>query len=145
MLATALGLKDVGDRFLSQLFPGISSPITSKEISSALSRDTKIFLGSALGIKEWRHVTVAFSSAHKDPHAIRIRGTDPDNQIRGHTNEVANTHYGNTLGDPVGVGFDTLKQQLQTAHWWFHLTGMLTFLNSDSNSSIIMFCRYSKR
>ena len=75
---------------------------------------------------QWRQITVAFSDAHKDPYAIRIRSVDPDNQIRGHTNEVANNHYGNTLEDPVGASFHILKQHLQTSHWWFHLVGMCT-------------------
>jgi len=126
-LATALKLPVVGDRFLSLLLPGFSSPTTSEDISTALRQDTSKFLGSEIGLRDWRQITVAFSEAHKDPHAIRIRGIDPDNQIRGHTNEVANTNYGNTSVDPVGIGFSILKQQLQTAHWWFRLVGMLVF------------------
>lgn len=141
MLATVLKIPEVGDRFLSQLLPGLSSPTTSEDISSALRRDTSKFLGNTIGLKDWRQITVGFSNAHKDPHAVRIRGIDPDNQIRGHTNETANAYYGNTLEDPVGVGFQILRQQLQTAHWWFHLVGMLIFLNLNSNSLMVIFHR----
>lgn len=73
-------------------------------------------------------MTVAFSDAHKDPDAVIIRGVDPDNQIRGHSNAMANRNYGNTLEDPVGTGFRVLRSQLQTAHWWFRLVGMSTLL-----------------
>jgi hypothetical protein len=133
MLATALKIPDVGDRFLSRLLPGLSSPTTSKDISSALCQDTSKFLGSAIGLKDWRQITVGFSRAHKDPELAKIRGTDPDNQIRGHSNETANANYANTKEDPVDVEFRILKEQLQTAHWWFCLVGMLIFLNSNSN------------
>lgn len=144
LLATALSLPDVGDRFLSRLLPGISSPGTSEDISSALRRDTSRFLGSGIGIRDWRQITVGFSDAHRNPHTIEIRNIDPDNQIRGHTNEVANAHYGNTLEDPAGVGLATLQKQLQVAHWWFHLVGVLMFLISNASPLKNDFYRYPK-
>lgn len=143
-LATALQLQDVGDRFLSRLLPGLMSPATSGDITIALRRDTKRFLGSAIGLKDWRHITVAFSEAHKDPDAVKIRRVDPDNQLRGHTNETAITHYGNTSEDPGGVGFSALKQQLQAAHWWFDLVGMLVFYY-QSQTIMAIFRRHPKR
>jgi hypothetical protein len=127
MLATALDLPDVGNRIFHQLLPGFTSPTTPNDISSALCQSSLKFLHSKIGLKDWRQITVAFSAAHKDPDAVKIHGVDPDNQLRGHTNETANTHYANTLEDPVGVGFHTLKRQLQAAHWWFHLVGMTVF------------------
>ena len=87
-----------------------------------------MFLGNSIGLRDWRQITIAFSEAHRDWDAVRICDTEPDNQIQGHGNNIANTDYGNTLEDPIGVGFHVLGQHLETARWWFHLVGMLTFL-----------------
>jgi len=80
-LATALGLLEVEDRFLSQLFPGVSSPTKSKDISLTLCQDTSKFLGGAIGLRDWRQITVTFLGAHKDTDAVISCGIDPDNQI----------------------------------------------------------------
>ena len=128
-IANALGLQDAGDRFLARLFPGLESPTTSTDISKALRQHTSKFLGSKIGLKDWRQITATFSRAHKDPHAVQIRGIDPDNQIRGHNNQTANGSYGVLSEDPAGVGFETLMSHLQTAHWWYHLVGMFISLH----------------
>ena len=126
LLANALGLEDVGDRFLSQLFPSLTASQTaSGDISAALKRDTLESLGNPVGIRDWRHVTVGFSRAHKDPDLLQIRQKDPDNQIRGHGNETADSIYAVTPHDPVGVSFDKIWFHLRAAHWWFHLVGAL--------------------
>jgi len=128
LLAHALRLENAGDKFLSRLFPGLPPPTLSGDISASLKRDTLKFLGSGLGLRDWRHVTVGFSRAHKDPNILQIRHVDPDNQIRGHTNETSNSNYAITPDDPVGVGLDKIRSHLQAAHWWFHLTGVFIFL-----------------
>lgn len=128
LLANALHIGGVGDQFLSRLFPSLTtSQITSEDISAALKRDTLKFLGSGVGLKNWRHITVGFSRAHKDPNLPQIRDIDPDNQIRGHNNETSDSNYAITSVDPVGVGFDKLWSHLRVAHWWFHLVG--TFIS----------------
>ena len=125
LLANALQIDDGGDRFLSRLFPSLTtSQTTSGDISAALKRDTTKFLGTGVGLRDWRHVTVGFSRAHKDPNLLQIRGVDPDNQIRGHDNDTSNLNYAITSDDPVGVGFDKLWSHLRVAHWWFHLVCM---------------------
>jgi hypothetical protein len=121
VLAHALRLEGAKDRFLSRLFPGLTSPISSGDISAALQRDTLKFLGSGIGLRGWRHVTVGFSRAHKDPGILQVRQIDPDNQIRGHNNDTSDSNYAINPEDPVGVGFDKIRSHLQTAHWWFHL------------------------
>ncbi|KAF9780658.1 hypothetical protein BJ322DRAFT_1023881 [Thelephora terrestris] len=123
-IAKALGIQDFGDRFLARLFPGLEFPTTSTDISKALCQDTSRFLGSKIGLKDWRQITATFSRAHKDPYAVQIRGVDPDNQIRGHNNQTSNENYGITPEDPTGIRFETLKSHLQTAHWWYHLVGI---------------------
>lgn len=133
LLAHALRLEDVGDQFLSRLFPGLPSPTSSGDISASLKRDTLKFLGSGLGLRNWRHVTVGFSRAHKDPDLLRIRHIDPDNQIRGHSNETSTLNYAITSDDPVTVGFDKLRSHLQAAYWWFDLVG--TFISFSLNKA----------
>lgn len=126
LLAHALRLKDVGDQFLSRLFPNLPSSTSSGDISAALKRDTSNSLGGGVGLRGWRHVTVGFSRAHKDPDLLKICQIDPDNQIRGHTNETSALHYAITSEDPAGVGFDKIRSHLQAAHWWFNITGMFS-------------------
>jgi hypothetical protein len=140
LLAHALHLENAGDRFLSQLFPSLTtSPISSGDISTALKRDTLKYLGSpGVGLRDWRHITVGFCRAHKDPDLLRIRHghIDPDNQIRGHTNETSDSNYAITSDDPVGVGFDKLWAHLRVAHWWFSLVGMFICLVLNKPSAL---------
>jgi hypothetical protein len=127
MLAHSLHLEDAGDRFLSKLFPGVNSPVTSEDITTALCRDTSKFLGHSFGIKDWRQAIAAFSAAHRDPDATLEMGrTNVDNELRGHSNGVAETNYANNPTDPAGVSFVKLQEQTQAAHWWYSLTGMVT-------------------
>lgn len=124
ILAKQLAIADAEDhRFLDKLFPHLTSPTTSEDVSEALSQDTSKFLGCRIGLRDWRQLTVAFSRAHRDPRAAEIRKISPDNQIRGHPDQMSNENYGNIPEDPAGAGFETLRSHLQTAHWWWHLVG----------------------
>jgi hypothetical protein len=80
----------------------LASPLQPhpKEISAALKRDTSKVLDHGVSLQSWRQVTVAFSAAHKDPEAIISCDIDPDNEIRGHSNMVAETHYANNPTTP---------------------------------------------
>lgn len=126
MLANCLQVPDTGDRFLSKLFPSLSSPTTSADISLALTRDTAKVIGTGIGLQSWRQVTVAFSGAHKDPEVAASFDIDPDNEIRGHSNMVAETHYANDPTNPAGISYDRLQSHLQAAHWWYNLVGTVT-------------------
>lgn len=126
MLAHCLDLPNAGDQFLSKLFPSLSSSTTSEDISNALKRDTSKVLGNGVGLQSWRQITVAFSAAHKDPAAVNSHGIDPDNEIRGHSNVVAETNYANYPSHPSGISYDRLRSHLQAAHWWYDLVGMIT-------------------
>jgi hypothetical protein len=142
ILANELQLPDAGDRFLSKLFPGLSSPTKSKDISASLYRDTGKVLNKGVGVKSWRQVTVAFSAAHRNPEAVATHHINPDNEIRGHSNQVAETHYANHPTNPAGISYDKLRSHLQAAHWWYDLTGIVIlfarlkpFTNFDSQAS----------
>lgn len=135
-LAHALQLENIGDRFLSRLFPSIgTSQISSGDISAALKRDTLKFLGSGVGLRDWRHITVGFCRAHKNSDLLLPYSTDPENQIRGHSDSTAESSYARTPQNPVSVGFDKVRSHFQAAHWWFDLVGAPILLSQCTLSS----------
>ena len=127
MLAHHLQFPDVGDRFLSHLFPGITSKIKSQDISDALKRDTSKVLDNGIGLRDWRQVTVAFSDAHRIPRILEPHGDEPDNEIRGHTDRAAGTHYNRNLTTPNNITPDQLRLHHMTAHWWWDIVGISVF------------------
>jgi hypothetical protein len=86
-----------------------------------LRTDIGKVLDHGIGLSKWRQVTVAFSAAHKEPEEVHSHGVDTDNEIRGHSNMVAETHYANDPTNPVGIGYDKLWSHLRAAHWGYQL------------------------
>jgi len=95
-------VRDLGLGDGTHLFPKFSSPSISKDISDALQRDTLRYLGSSFSISQWRRVTVSFSDAHRPQSIVDSSHTHIDNQIRGHTNQIAQRDYSNNSVDPAG-------------------------------------------
>ena len=133
MLANHLQIPGDKDRFLSRLFPSVTSETTSEDISAALKRDTSKGLNKGVGLRDWRQVTVAFSRAHKDPNVAEFCGTDPDNEIWGQTNQVALGHYAKNPTGPAGIDYGKLRLYHQAAHWWWSLVGTNSFLFAQLN------------
>jgi len=123
-LAKALGMKDLSERLLYFLLPGVQSPVQSLDISDALYRDTLRYLDCGIGLRQWRQMTVALNQANKDPSAARVVGNQIHNIIRGHDDQTSDQHYGATSEKPVEMAWDLLFACERLSAWWQHLTGL---------------------
>ena len=117
-------MKDVSERLLYYLLPGIQSPVKSVDISDALQRDTSRCLNCGIGLRQWRQITVALNQANKDPCAARVVGNEIHNVIRGQTDYTSGKHYGATSEKPEEVAWDLLFACERLSSWWQHITGL---------------------
>lgn len=124
MLAKSLGMDETSEALLYRLLPGVQHPVESKDISDALDRDTLKCLDCGIGLRQWRHITVALNQANKDPGAARVVGNEIHNVIRGHSNATSDQHYGATGQKPSQIAWDLLFACERLSAWWQHITGL---------------------
>ena len=122
-LATALHLDSAVEELRFKLFPGVYQPFTSSTLSKGLKRDTKTYLGSAIGIRQYRDIQSNFSSHHVDPNPEQARGNTADRQ-QGHTSNTATMWYQRTPALPHGFCVAKMKSFQRNSRWWHHITGM---------------------
>ena len=121
-LVAALHLDSAMEELQFKLFPSVYHLFTSGTLSKGLKHNTKMYIGSSIGVSKYCDIQSNFMEHHQDPKPVG-KGNDTANRQQGHTPGNANSWYNRTLAIPHGFTVTGLRCFQRNSRWWQHLTG----------------------